>query len=216
MGYEEERRRVVDSLIKRGYLSDKKVIKAMLSVPREVFLPDNIKNRAYIDSPQEIGAGQTISAPHMVAIMAERLELDDGQKVLEIGGGSGYHAAVVAEIIGPTGRVYTVERIESLARRARANLNQIGLDKRVKVVVGDGSRGLPEHAPYDRIFVACAAPDVPAPLVQQLKDGGKLLIPVGARYMQTLLFIEKRGNNIIRKDYGGCVFVPLVGEYGFK
>ena len=214
MGFDEERKRVVDSLVRRGYLSDKKVIHAMLSVPRELFLPERNKLRAYVDSPQEIGAGQTISAPHMVAIMAEKLDLKKGHRVLEIGGGSGYHAAVVSKIVGKEGHVYSVERIDALTRRGRNNIAKSGLSDIVTIVTGDGSEGLEEFAPYDRIFVACAAPDIPPPIIKQLKDGGKLLIPVGV-YVQTLIMLEKRGKKIIKKDYGGCVFVPLIGKYGF-
>jgi protein-L-isoaspartate(D-aspartate) O-methyltransferase len=150
----------------------------------------------------------------MVAIMAEALDLEDGMCVLEVGAGSGYHAAIVAEMVGPRGHVYTVERVESLAAFAAANLERTGYSERVTVVCGDGSKGLLEHAPYERIFVACGAPDVPQPLVEQLSDGGKMLVPVGGGSYQELIKVERRGERFLRKDLGGCVFVPLIGEYG--
>lgn len=211
-----KKKRMVQHLIEDGYICKKEVIDAMESVDRHLFVPDETRDSAYVDSPLPIGEGQTISAPHMVGIMAECLELDKDQKVLEIGTGFGYHAAVIAKIVGENGKVYTVERIETLAERARANLEKIKLSQIVTVIVGDGSKGLPEYAPYDRIFVACAAPDIPKPLIEQLKDGGILLIPVGGRWHQTLFQCRKIGNKIEKKDMGGCVFVPLIGEYGAR
>jgi protein-L-isoaspartate(D-aspartate) O-methyltransferase len=148
--------------------------------------------------------------------MAEKLDLKPGQKVLEVGGGSGYHAAVVAEIVGDTGHVYSIEYVEVLAEIGRENIRKCGLGEIVTIINGDGSLGLPEHAPYDRIYVTAASPDVPAPLIQQLADKGKLLIPSGGRHYQTLIYLQKKGNKIVQKDYGGCVFVPLRGEHGFK
>lgn len=214
--FKARREKLVDRLVRYGYLTKGDVISAMKKVPREHFVPERIRDLAYQDSPLQIGEGQTISAPHMVAIMVERLDLEKGHKVLEIGGGFGYHAAVVTEVIGEEGHVFTVERIESLARRAKENLRNAGYEGRVTVVLGDGSKGLAEHAPYDRIFVACAAPDIPKPLIEQLKDGGKILVPVGNKWFQSLIFAEKRGGKVKKRDYGGCVFVPLIGEYGFE
>jgi protein-L-isoaspartate(D-aspartate) O-methyltransferase len=150
----------------------------------------------------------------MVAIMIEALDLRPGQRVLEIGGGSGYHAAVTANMVGPEGHVYTVERIEPLAEKAKHNIRLAGLQDVVSVFLGDGSTGLPEHAPYDRIFVACASPNIPKPLEQQLDEGGKILVPVG-RFHQDLLLGEKVSGKLKIKDMGGCVFVPLLGKYGF-
>jgi protein-L-isoaspartate(D-aspartate) O-methyltransferase len=215
--YEQEREGLVASLIRKGDIRSQNVIEAMRNVKRELFVPIEIRHLAYKDSPQTIGHNQTISAPHMVGIMAERLDLKNGQKVLEIGAGSGYHAAVIANIVGAEGHVYTVERIPALAAFARENINAAALSSHITVFDGDGSKGLPEHAPYDRIFVACAAPDIPQPLVEQLADGGKLLIPVGGRWLQKLFQIEKKddGTTTIR-EFEGCVFVPLVGEHGFR
>jgi protein-L-isoaspartate(D-aspartate) O-methyltransferase len=209
------RDRLVDSLLRKGYVVTPAVESALRKVPREEFLPAKLKGDAYVDSPMPIGEGQTISAPHMVAIMAEKLDLMPGNKVLEIGAGSGYHAAVVAEMVRPEGHVFTVERIASLAKFAEDNLGRAGYGDSVSVIVADGSKGLPEEAPFDRIFVACGAPDVPSPLLDQLADGGKMLVPVGGRLYQDLVKVERRGAKMIRESHGGCVFVPLIGEFGY-
>ncbi len=215
--FELQRKRLVDGLKARGYITSPEVEGAMRAVKRHLFVPEWTRADSYDDRPLDIGEGQTISAPHMVAIMVEALELERGQKVLEIGGGSGYHAAVVAHVVAPDGRVFSVERIASLAERARASLEQAGYSRWVSMVVGDGSRGLAEHAPYDRIFVACAAPDIPPPLFDQLAEGGKLLVPVGPVYVgQELVRVEKRGGRQKRTNLGGCIFVPLIGEHGFR
>jgi protein-L-isoaspartate(D-aspartate) O-methyltransferase len=215
-GLEEQRDRLVVSLKRRGYIKSPLVEKAMRRVPREEFLPEDIRDEAYVDSPLPIGEGQTISAPHMVAIMAEQLDLNPGMKVLEIGAGSGYHAAVCAEIIAPDGHLYTIERIASLATFAENNLKKTGYGTFVTVIFGDGSKGLPEHAPYDRIFVAAGAPDIPEPLTEQLADGGKMLIPVGGRYYQELIRVVRKNNRLTKENLGGVVFVPLIGEHGHR
>jgi protein-L-isoaspartate(D-aspartate) O-methyltransferase len=213
---EEERNRLVDSLVSRGYVNSEAVEKAMRRVPREEFLPRDMKDEAYVDSPLPIGEGQTISAPHMVAIMAEQLDLSPGLKVLEIGAGSGYHAAVCAEVVAPDGHIYTIERISSLATFAEDNLKRTGYGDLVTVIFGDGTKGFPDKAPFDRIFVAAGAPDVPEPLTDQLADGGKMLVPVGGRYYQDLIKVERKGKKLIKENMGGCVFVPLIGEYGHR
>jgi protein-L-isoaspartate(D-aspartate) O-methyltransferase len=196
----------------KGRIGDR-VLQAMTRVPREIFVPGEIRSRAYDDTPLPIGQGQTISAPHMVAIMCDILDLQKGMNVLEVGGGSGYHAAVMAEIIGPEGHVYSVERVPELVSRAREALKRAGI-LNVTVVEGDGSNGLLEHAPYDRISVAATAPAVPEPLKEQLKVGGKLVIPVGVGYQELLLVTRKNGFTVDEKM--GVVFVPLIGEHGFK
>jgi protein-L-isoaspartate(D-aspartate) O-methyltransferase len=213
--FELERKKLIDSLVRRKYITKPDVISAMMRVPRHIFVPKAIERFAYHDTPQQIGSGQTISAPHMVGIMAEKLDLKSGQKVLEVGSGCGYHAAVVAEIVGRSGHVYSIEYIRTLAECAQENIKKCGLEDYVTIVHGDGGLGLPDHAPYDRIYVTCASPDVPSPLIDQLTDKGKLLIPSGGRHFQTLMYWEKKGKKIIKKDYGGCVFVPLRGKYGF-
>jgi protein-L-isoaspartate(D-aspartate) O-methyltransferase len=203
---------LINKLKEEGYIKTKDVEKAFLEVPREIFLPDEIKKYAYEDTPLQIGNGQTISAPHMVAIMAEALDIKKDQKILEIGSGSGYHAAIVAKLIGEKGHIYTIERFPVLSEFAKENLKKAGI-KNVTVETGDGSEGLQKYAPYDRIYVTCAAPDVPPPLIKQLKDEGKLLIPIGETIC-TLELIEKKKDKIISKDLGGCAFVPLIGKYG--
>lgn len=213
--YELRRQALINHLIRSGYLNKPEAIKAMASVPRHLFVPDHVKRYAYEDYPLEIGLGQTISAPHMVAIMIESLDLADGHKVLEVGAGFGYHAAVAALVVGETGSVYAIERYSELAEQAKKNLAQAGI-KNVSVVVGDGSKGLKEHAPYDRIFATCGSPKIPEPLTQQLKANGKLLLPVGSRFYQDLILVEKINHKIKTKNLGGCMFVPMIGEYGFR
>ncbi len=217
MGFEEERRRLVSKLIREGILKSKEVIDAFLKVPREEFVPRHLKRLAYADMPLPIGHGQTISAPHMVAIMTEALAPRKGNKVLEVGTGSGYQAAILAEIVGDEGHVWTIERIPALAEFARENLRRTSYARRVTVIVGDGSKGYPDAMPYDRIIVTAAAPDVPEPLIEQLAPGGRLVIPVGDSFTQRLLILEKRHDGSIIKRWGTyCVFVPLIGEYGFR
>ncbi len=195
----------------RGRIGDR-VIEAMSGVDRELFLPDRLKSEAYYDAPLPIGSGQTISAPHMVAIMCEILDLQEGMKVLEVGGGSGYHAAVMAHLVGSKGHIYSVERISKLASNARYNLSRAGISN-VTIVEGDGSLGLPEHAPYDRISVAATAPSIPEPLKEQLKPGGKLVIPVGIGYQELVLVTRKNG--FVVEEKMGVAFVPLIGKHGF-
>lgn len=215
---------MVERLVLEGYITSDKVRRAFLKVPREEFVPGRLRRYAYIDQPLPIGYGQTISAPHMVAMMTERLNPDVGHVVLEVGTGSGYQAAILAEIVAPDGvdrsrwgHVYTIERIPELAEFARRNLERTGYSDRVTVIVGDGSAGYSKAAPFDRIIVTAAAPDIPVPLLEQLKDGGRMVIPVGSRSLQRLYVVEKdeRGRVTIMRDTY-CVFVPLLGEYGWK
>lgn len=191
------------------YGIDENVLEAMRRVPREKFVPEAMVKYAYENVPLAIGWNQTISQPLMIAIMTQELDLKEGEKVLEVGAGSGYQAAVIKELVGK-GKVITIERIEGLAEFAKENLKKAGYD--VKVVVGDGSLGYEEEKPYDKIIVTAGAPRVPEPLVKQLKMGGKLVIPVGGWWAQELLVLKKKrgGNEIERK--GGCIFVKLVGR----
>lgn len=215
MSYEQDRFKLVERLKRRGYIESERIEEAMNKVPRHLFVPENVRSRAYVDSPQSIGQGQTISAPHMVAMMVENLGLKEGHKVLEVGGGRGYHAAVIAEIVGEGGKVITVELLKSLADDAERALGKAGYDN-VDVIRGDGSTGYQPEAPYDRISVACGAPDIPTPLVNQLKVGGKILIPVGGSFYQNLILAVKTDKEKIKKkDLGGVLFVPLKGEYGY-
>jgi len=210
--FEERRKKLVNNLEQVGYIKSNIVKKAFLQVPREEFVPERMKNSAYVDTPLEIGSGQTISAPHMIAIMCEELDLQSKNKVLEIGTGSGYHAAIVAKIVGDFGHVYSIERYENLADKARDNLKKTGI-KNVSLEVGDGSEGLEKYQPYDRIYVTCAAPDIPEPLLDQLGDPGILLIPVGKMFCE-LKKVEKKNGKILTKNLCGCAFVPLIGKYG--
>ncbi|MHC1594947.1 MAG: protein-L-isoaspartate(D-aspartate) O-methyltransferase [Methanotrichaceae archaeon] len=191
-----------------------RVVEAVARTPRELFVPEDIKHQAYEDHPLPIGEGQTISAPHMVGIMCDVLDLHPGMKVLDVGTGSGYHAAVMAKMVGPEGHIYSIERVAGLAEFARRNLMTAEITN-VTVVVGDGSAGLPEHAPYDRINVAGTAPDVPEPLKEQLRPGGRLVIPVGTSY-QELLLVTRTEEGFKIEHCGGVIFVPLIGRYGFK
>ncbi|HOO54735.1 MAG TPA: protein-L-isoaspartate O-methyltransferase [Methanothrix sp.] len=197
----------------RGNIGDR-VVEAMGRVPRELFVPESIRYMAYEDHPLPIGEGQTISAPHMVAIMCDVLDLQEGMKVLDVGTGSGYHAAVMADLVGPKGHVYSIERVPELVVYARRNLREVGIEN-VTVVEGDGSGGLPDHAPYDRINVAATAPKVPEPLKDQLGVGGKLVIPVGSCYQELVLVIRTE-EGFELEHHGGVVFVPLIGDHGFK
>jgi len=215
--------KLIQSLIKEGILHSPNVIKAMRSVLREKFLPGNMQAYSAVDSPLPIGFGQTASAPHMVAIMNESLQLEVGHKVLEIGAGSGWHAATIAEIVAPAdspsserGHVYTVEIVQELADFARKNILRAGYGNAVTIVSGDGSLGHPDNSPYDRILVTAAAPDVPPPLVDQLKPGGIMLVPVGSiSLFQNLLKITKGADGKMSKEnLGGVAFVPLIGRHG--
>ncbi|MDS0219878.1 protein-L-isoaspartate(D-aspartate) O-methyltransferase [Haloarcula sp. S1AR25-5A] len=203
--WDRKRSRLADHL--RSRVSTEPVLAAIASVPRHKFVPDDKRHDAYADRPLPIGAGQTISAPHMVAIMAELLDLSPGDRVLEIGTGCGYHAAVTAELVGPE-NVYSVEYHASLAAEARETLDATGYGD-VSVRTGDGKKGWPEHAPYDRTYLTCAAPDFPAPLVDQTRSGGILLAPIGDG-QQRLIRAEKRADGTLdRADHGGVRFVPL-------
>jgi protein-L-isoaspartate(D-aspartate) O-methyltransferase len=207
-----ERSRMVEHQLRGRDIVDERVLEAMERVPRELFIPDELKDRAFDDAALPIGAGQTISQPYMVARIAEELGLDGDERVLDVGTGSGYQAAVLAELAD---EVHTIERIPELAEQARANLTAAGYDS-VTVYVGDGSRGLPEHAPYDAIAVAAAAPTFPQALYDQLRTGGRLVVPVGGRRGQRLEVIVRspEGPAVIRSV--PCRFVPLVGEEGFE
>jgi protein-L-isoaspartate(D-aspartate) O-methyltransferase len=208
-----DRLAMVDRQLRRRDIDDARVLEAMERVPREKFVPPSIAARAYDDAALPIGEGQTISQPYMVARICEALSLRGGERVLDVGTGSGYQAAVLAELAG---EVHTIERIPELAEEARATLEAAGYGDRVHVHVGDGTLGLPEHAPYDAIAVAAAAPDLPSTLYEQLVERGRLVVPVGGRRGQRLQLIVRspEGPAIVRSV--PCRFVPLVGEEGFS
>ncbi len=201
---------VSDQLASRD-INDSKVLQAFREVPREIFVPEPVKEYAYQDSPLSIGRGQTISQPYIVALMTELLEAEAGDKILEVGTGSGYQAAILLNI---GAKVYGVERYPNLAEQAKEKINSLGYPLKMKI--GDGTLGWPEFAPYDKIIVTAAAPKLPESLLEQLKVGGKLVIPVGSRFSQELTVVEKRGKDkFSSKLICGCVFVPLVGEQGW-
>ncbi|MEM3396863.1 MAG: protein-L-isoaspartate(D-aspartate) O-methyltransferase [Thermoplasmata archaeon] len=213
---ENRREKLIEYLTKAGYLTKPEVIAAMKKVPRHLFVPPELQEYAYEDTPLHIYEGQTISAPHMVAMMLELLELEKGQRVLEVGTGTGYHAALAAELVGEQGHVYTIENNERMYKFAVDNLKKTGYSHTVTAIYADGSVGLKEHAPYDRIFLTCAAPKPPPPLFSQLKEEGILLIPVGGRFYQELYRYTKKGSQLEKENFGGCIFVPLTGQYGFR
>jgi protein-L-isoaspartate(D-aspartate) O-methyltransferase len=212
MEYEAARELMVQSQLEARGITDPRVLQAMRKVPRHLFVPEPIRYKAYDDMALSIGEGQTISQPYMVALMTELLCLRGTEKVLEVGTGSGYQAAVLAELAR---EVYTVERMESLSLRARKVLGELGYGN-IHFRVGDGTLGWPEEAPFDRVIVTAAAPAVPEPLRQQLAEGGIIVIPVGERYSQQLLKGTKVGD-ALREEYSiYCVFVPLVGAFGWR
>ncbi len=216
--------RLIQSLISEGLLRSPSVIRALREVSRDKFLPENMQSYCAVDSPLPIGSGQTVSAPHMVAIMDEALELEIGHKILEVGSGSGWHASTIAEIVAPSdmpeekwGHVYTTEIVPELADSARAAVEKAGYSERVTVIATDGSEGYAQEAPYDRILVTAAAPSIPKPLPEQLKPDGILVIPVGSTYFyQTLLRVRKNDAKLIEENLGGVAFVPLTGKYGHR
>lgn len=197
-------------IVGRG-IRDPRVIAAMKKVDRALFVPPEWRDSAYGDHPLSIGAGQTISQPYMVAFMTETLGLSGKERVLEIGTGSGYQTAILAELAL---EVYTVERIESLATAAEDRLAAMGYSN-IRFHIGDGSLGWEEHAPYDRIIVTAAAPAAPSSLIEQIAEGGRMVIPTGPQDGQVLEIIDRRENVILRKKSMGCIFVPLIGEEGF-
>ncbi|MFH0863136.1 MAG: protein-L-isoaspartate(D-aspartate) O-methyltransferase [Candidatus Altiarchaeota archaeon] len=215
MDFEEGRNRMVGGLVADNILTSPRVIAAFRKLERHLFIPPVMRDAAYYDAPVPIGRGQTISAPHMVAIMTELLGVDDDSSILEVGAGSGYQAAILAELAN-SGRIISVERVPELAGKAGKLLFEMGY-RNVKVVVGDGTLGVPEYAPYDRIIVTAAAPKIPEALVEQIKPGGKMVIPVGGRWSQRLVEVDKGADGRrTDSDRGGVVFVPLVGQDGWK
>jgi protein-L-isoaspartate(D-aspartate) O-methyltransferase len=212
INYEKERNRMVDEQIAARGVKDERVLAAMRTVPRHEFLPEAIRGMAYEDNSLPLGEGQTMSQPYMVALMTGLLELTGAERVLEIGTGSGYQAAVLAELCE---KVYTVERIKTLADKARAVLDRLGY-RTVAIKVYDGTYGWKEMAPFDAIMVTAGAPDVPAPLVLQLKEGGRMVVPVGDRQGQALLKVVKTAEGVVTERSIPCTFVPLIGSHGWK
>jgi protein-L-isoaspartate(D-aspartate) O-methyltransferase len=210
---EEERREMVETQLRRRGIRDERVLRAIEEIPREEFVPADARFLAYRDDPIHIGYSQTISQPYMTALMTELLELGGNEDVLEVGSGSGYHAAVLGALAAT---VVTVELEPALARMARENLARTGRDANILVVAGDGSMGYPQLAPYDAISVAAGAPEIPAALLDQLKDPGRIVIPVGERIDQDLRVIWKRNGRLDSRTATACRFVPLRGEEGWR
>lgn len=202
---------MVERQLRRRGISDERVLAAMGRVPRELFVPENVRAYAYEDGALPIGHGQTISQPFIVGTICALLELSGDERVLDVGTGSGYQAAVLAELAA---EVATIERVPELAERARAALSQAGYEN-VVVLVGDGSLGAPEHAPFDAIAVAAAAPAVPPALYEQLVPGGRLVLPRGSRWGQELVLVVKTEDGPVERASVPCRFVPLVGVEGF-
>src|SRR5687768_2696093 len=206
------RRRMVTEQLEAREIRDPRVLEAMRCVPRHMFVPEPIRERAYEDRPKPIGAQQTISQPLMVGMMTELLHLWGDESVLEVGTGSGYQAAILAELAA---RVVTIERHEPLANRSRELLEHLGY-RNVQVIIGDGTLGHLPSAPYDRILVTAGGPSVPQPLVDQLAPHGRMVIPVGAAEIQMLKILHKDARGVVTvDDYGECLFVPLVGAHGW-
>src|SRR6059036_554596 len=203
-----ERQRMVEQQLKTRGIKDERVLAAMAKVPREEFVPADERGDAYEDGPLPIGLDQTISQPYIVAFMTEQLRLKSSDRLLEIGSGSGYQAAVLAELVS---EVYSIEIVEPLAKNAEATLQRLGY-KNVHVKAGDGYKGWPEHAPFDSIIVTCAPERVPQPLIDQLKEGGRMIIPVGAKFAQELYLLEKKNGRLEQSAVLPVRFVPMAGE----
>ena len=203
-----QRQRMVEKQLKFRGIKDERVLAAMAKVPREEFIPVDTRAEAYEDGPLPIGYDQTISQPYIVAFMTEQLRPRPSDRVLEIGSGSGYQAAILAELVAD---VYTIDIVEPLAKSAEATLQRLGY-KNVHVRVGDGYKGWPEEAPFDAIIVTCAPENVPQPLVDQLKDGGRMVIPVGERFAQQLYLLEKKNGQLKESVTLPVRFVPMLRE----
>jgi len=210
--FEALRNEMVDlQLITRG-IKDKRVLQVMRDIPREEFVPSDLKYAAYDDCALPIGEGQTISQPYMVAIMTECLQLKGDEKVLEIGTGSGYQAAILSRL---SKKVFTIERVPELAERSKEKLEKHGFSN-VQVILGDGTEGYENEVPFDGIIVTASCPDIPKPLVDQLAEGGRLILPIGERFHQVLTTVTKSKGKIKKEESIGCVFVPLLGKYGWR
>lgn len=208
--YNEQRERMVENQIAERGITDTRVIRAMKEVERHLFVPEIVRSRAYSDNPLPIGEGQTISQPYIVALMTEYLKLKPDMKVLEIGTGSGYQAAILAEIVS---EVYTIEIVESLGTRAKKLLDSLGYDN-IQVRIGNGYEGWEEHAPYDAIIVTCAPNNIPEPLKEQLAEGGRMIIPVGGRNIQNLVLNRKKKGRIRQQSVLPVRFVPMIDGEG--
>ena len=208
--YDQARERMVEKQLALRGISDERVLRAMRETPRHLFMPQAQRERAYDDRPLAIGHGQTISQPYIVALMTSLMELNGKEKILEIGAGSGYQAAILSQVAG---QIHSIERVPELAAAARARLADLGYDN-VQVIHGDGGLGLPEQAPFDAIMLTAAASEIPPPLYWQVRDGGLMVGPVGSRYEQVLIRLRRVGDEWKQETLTPVIFVPLTGEYG--
>jgi protein-L-isoaspartate(D-aspartate) O-methyltransferase len=206
---------LIDYLKKEGWIKSRRVEAAFKKIDRALFVPASQKSAAYADYPLPVMKGQTISAPSIVAIMTEELRVEKGMRVLEVGTGSGYQACVLAELVGKKGKVFTTEIYAELMDYAMQKAKQLHLNN-IDFFHRDGSKGLQEKAPFDRIIVTAAAPNIPAPLFNQLKEGGRMVLPAGSTYFQDLLLVEKIRGQMAARELLPVIFVPLVGEHGFN
>jgi protein-L-isoaspartate(D-aspartate) O-methyltransferase len=211
--FEKKRRFLIEALIEQG-VHDKDVLEAFDKIPRHFFVPKEFLDLAYHNIPLEIAHGQTISQPYTIAVMLEALELKKGDKVLEVGSCSGYNAALTAYIVGEEGHVFTTEIIPELVAVSENNLSKVEL-KNITLIAADGSCGWPDNAPYDKIIVTAACPRIPLPLIQQLKESGVLVAPVGPEFGQKLIKAVKKGNRLEQESLGDFMFVPLRGKCGY-
>ena len=206
---------LIEKWLNSGIIKDKKVIEAFKSVPREKFITKDFLDEAYGDYPLPIGKGQTISQPSTIMLMTQALELKEGHKVLEVGAGSGYQAALIARIVGEKGKVLTTEIIPELAEFAKENIEKCKI-KNVEIVNYDGSQGYKKEAPYDRCIITAACPAIPKPIIKQLKEGGIIIAPVGSlTFGQSMIKARKVKGELIEENLGNFVFVPLKGKYGY-
>jgi len=203
---------MVETQIAARGVGDERVLSAMRRVPRHLFVPAEVRKSAYSDYPLPIGHGQTISQPYIVAMMTSLLQIQPDDRVLEVGSGSGYQAAVLGTLAR---EVISIERIPEVAQLAKENLADAGITN-ITVVIGDGTLGFPGGAPYNGILITAATPSIPPPLVEQLAEGGRLVAPVGSRDLQELVRLTRRGHDLTRESFGGVVFVPLLGKHGWK
>ena len=213
--YIKQRMKMVDAQIRARGIRDPRVLKALEKVPRHLFVNEALRDQAYNDNPLPIDGGQTISQPYIVALMTEALELKGSEKVLEIGTGSGYQAAILAELVD---HVFSIDRIASLAGNARRLLESLNYYN-IAIRVGDGTLGWKDEAPFDAVMVTAGAPDIPKTLVEQIAVGGRLVVPVGGRHSQVLIKLTRlseSAHDVKKEDLGGCRFVDLIGEYGWE